>query len=107
MPATHSIKKFTAQRHAQPRPAQPFADWCSDHAVALVLPLELDRDSVAWIVSIMQSSGEMRGIENISALGSVLKHRRTNLRFPKEVDFEKVMLTARVLFRQYEAGVVS
>jgi hypothetical protein len=101
------LTRYKAQRRAQPRLPQAFSDWCSENAAALVLPLELNADVVFWIVSVMQSGGEARGIENVSTLERVLKQRRTLLRFPSDKDFEKVLLTARVLFRSYEQGVVS
>ena len=54
----------------------------------------------------MQSSGAMQGIENITTLERNLKLRRTKLRFATEIEWEKVTLTARVLFRIFEEGSV-
>ena len=88
---------------------QTFAAWCSENAAGLILPLKLNADIVAWIVAIMKSAGAMDGIENISTLEKVLKLHRTGLRFPpeKELDWEIVLLTARVLLRTWEQGVVA
>jgi hypothetical protein len=95
----------------KPRPQshQPltFAAWCAANATALILPLGLNADHVAWIVTVMQSGGEMEGVENITTLERMLKLRRTKLRFPTLLEFEKARLTARVLFRAYENGVVA
>jgi hypothetical protein len=101
---TNSITRYKAQR---PRLPQTFSDWCSENAAGLILPLELNADTVSWIITVMKSSGAMRGIENISTLERVLGRQVSHLRFPTEADVEKMLLTARVLFRTYEAGVVS
>jgi hypothetical protein len=107
MPASHSISRYKPQRHAQPRMPLAFSDWCNENSAGLILPLELNADIVAWINAVMQTGGDKRGIENISTLERVLKHCATPLRFPTEAEFEKALLTARVLFRAYESGVVS
>ena len=88
------------------RAGQTFAAWCSQSAKGCVSPLHLDAEIVSWIVAVMQSGGEMHGIENISELKRNLKLRRTKLRFPTEIEWGKAMLTARVLFRTYEEGGV-
>jgi hypothetical protein len=106
-PATYSTAYARSARLRQPRLPQVFSDWCGENAVALLLPLELNADIVAWICTVVKSSGEMCGIENITTLERVLKQRRTKLRFPTELEWEKALLTARVLFRTYEQGVVS
>jgi hypothetical protein len=104
---SYSTTRARSARHTQPRLPQTFAAWSNQHAAALILPLGLNADNVAWINHVMQSSGEMDGIENITTLKRVLKQRRTKLRYPNERDFEKVLLAACVLFRAYENGVVS
>lgn len=104
MPASHSIAKYKLQR---PRMPLTFAAWSNQHAVSLILPLGLNADHVAWIVHVMQGGGEMDGVENITTLERILKLRRTKLRFPTPLEWEKATLTARVLFRAYENGVVS
>jgi hypothetical protein len=81
-----------------------FAAWCARNAAACVLPLKLNADVVAWMVSVLQSGGETDDVENISTLERVLTHRRTKLRFPTERDWDIVMLTARVLLRTWEEG---
>ena len=93
-------------RATQRLPAS-FAGWCETNATALILPLGLNADHVAWIVAVMNSGGEMEGVENITTLERMLKLRRTKLRFPTLLEFEKARLTARVLFRAYENGVVA
>lgn len=100
---------FRRRTTKQPRLPQTFSDWCVENAAGLILSLELNADIVHWIVAVMRSSGEMRGIENITTFERVLKHRRTLLRFPfaTEFEWERVMLTGRVLLRAYENGVVS
>ena len=94
MKALHNT--YSSKRRA----GQTFAMWCVKNAAACVLPLRLDADVVRWIISVMESSGAMRGIEKN------LKLRRTKLRFPTELEWEKATLTARVLFRTWEQGSV-
>ena len=100
---------MTSHRARKKHLQQPFADWCAANATAMILPFELNADIVAWIVAVMKSSGEMCGIENITTLERTLKSRRALQRFPfaTEFDWERVLLTARVLFRTYEQGVVA
>jgi len=93
----------TSTKH---RAGQTFAAWCANNAAACIVPLALDPEIVAWIVGVMQSSGAMQGIENITTLERNLKLRRTKLRFATEIEWEKVTLTARVLFRIFEEGSV-
>jgi hypothetical protein len=98
----YSTARARSARHLQPRMPQTFATWCPEHATTLIQPLGLNADIVAWIIHVMQGGGEMDGIESITTLERILKLRRTKLRFPTPLD-----LTARVLFRAYENGVVS
>jgi hypothetical protein len=94
------------RRTTQSRTTQiTFANWCINNAAVYILPLGLNAEVVAWIVSVLQSSGEMAGIENITTLEKVLKARRTLLRFPTEREWESALLTARVLFRTWEAEI--
>lgn len=93
-------------KHIRLSKQKDFATRCVNHAAACILPLGLDADVVAWLCSVMQSSGELRAIEGVTQLERNLKLRRTKLRFPTELEWEKVMLTARLLFRAYEQGVV-
>jgi hypothetical protein len=79
-----------------------FASWCKLNAAAYKLPLGLNADVVQWIVYVMQSGGEMQAIEGITALTKALTLRRTKLRFPTELEWDTVMLTARVLLRTWE-----
>jgi hypothetical protein len=72
----------------------------------LISPLKLNAEIVNWIVSVMQSGGEMDGIENITALAKVLQHHRTPFRFHTPREWDAVLLTARVLLRTWEAGAV-
>jgi len=104
MPAKSNVRKL--RYAAQPHLSQTFADWYAENAAGLVLPLALKQDAVIWINSVLQSDGAMRGVENVSTLERVLKQHRTLLRYPTEMEFEKVLLTARLLFRLYEAGRV-
>jgi hypothetical protein len=90
------------KRTTTPRRTASFAKWAAQNAAACVLPLKLNADVVAWIVAVLQSSGEMDGIENVITLARVLKHRRTTLRFPTDREWETVMLPARVLLRTWE-----
>jgi hypothetical protein len=78
-----------------------FADWAVQNAVSCPLSLGLDADVVGWIVSVMQSNGEMHGIENVTALERASKLRR-QLRFQTERDWDNAQLAARVLFRTWE-----
>lgn len=105
--ASYSTTRARSARRTQPRLPQAFADWCVENAAGLILPLELNADIVAWIITVMRSSGEMRGITTIPALQRNLELRRSMLRFPTELEWETVMLTARVLYDAFKNGVVS
>lgn len=105
--ATTSITRYRPQRRALPRLPLAFADWCVENAAGLVLPLELNSDVVGWLISVMRSSGEMRGITTIPALQRNLELRRSTLRFPTELEWERVQLTARVLYDAFKNGVVA
>jgi hypothetical protein len=71
------------------------------HAASCILSLGLNAEIVFWIVSVLQSGGDMQGVENISTLEKVLTHRRTALRFPTEREWDNAQLAARVLFRMW------
>ena len=95
------MKHFNPKRSSA---GQTFAAWCATSAKACVLPLNLDAEIVDWIITVMQSGGAMHGVENITGLERTLKLRRTKLRFPSSLQWDKALLTARVLFRAYERG---
>ena len=99
-----AVRSYGYKRSTKRHEPQTFPAWCSENATALILPLGLNADVVAWIIKIVKSSGAMAGIENISTLDRILKLHRTALRFPpdKEREFETVLLTGRVLFRMWE-----
>ena len=101
MPATLSLKGYTGKRiKGSKKPS--FADWLVQNAAICILSFGLNADVVAWIVSVMQSNGEMQGIENISTLEKVLKNRRPKFSFHAESEWDLVILAARVLIRAWE-----
>ena len=97
------LAKRSPRRTNQAFQQNSFATWCIVYAMTCVLPLELNADIVAWIVTVMQSSGAMQGIENISALEKTLTTRRTQLRFQTDLEWQEVILTT---LRTWENGGV-
>ena len=82
-----------------------FAAWSKLNAAAYILPLGLNAEMVAWIVSVMQSGGEMQGISDYHTFRKNLELRRTKLRWPTDLDRERVLLTGKMLWKTYRNGV--
>jgi hypothetical protein len=71
-----------------------FADWCSTDAPHR---LTLDAELVAWLCRVM-SPPEMRGISTVNELHKALRLRRTKLRFPDELQWNRLWLTAKTMW---------
>jgi hypothetical protein len=71
-----------------------FADWCKTEAPH---QLSLDDELVAWLCRVM-ATPEMRGITTLPELNKVLKLRRTFLRFPDELSWNRLTLTAKTMW---------
>jgi hypothetical protein len=71
-----------------------FADWCGGDGPH---QLSLNPELVAWLCRVM-AAPEMRGISNLQELNKALRLRRTKLRFPNELAWNRLCLTAKTLW---------
>ena len=71
-----------------------FADWCRTDAPRR---LSLDDELVSWLCRVM-AAPEMRGITTLEELNKVLRLRRTKLRFPDELAWHRLYLTAKTMW---------
>jgi hypothetical protein len=108
--ANGASKDITSKkrRHTNSRPAArqglprvTFAEWCG---TAAPHQLNLDAECVAWICRVMASGTEMHGINTWGRLEQSLKVRRTDIRWPDAIGWNRLMLTAQVLWRAYTDG---
>jgi hypothetical protein len=77
-----------------------FASWCQSS-----LPHELDLDPaiVAW-VCLMMAQPEMRGVTSLEELSTALKLRKTKLRFPDPLSWNRAWLTAKAMWMEWKKG---
>jgi hypothetical protein len=102
--AATGAKKSTCnqkKRHSNSRPHAgqgpprvTFAEWCRSNAPHA---LNLDPELVAWLCRVM-AAPEMRGISNLEELHKALRLRRTKLRFPDELQWNRLCLTAKTMW---------
>jgi hypothetical protein len=79
---------------------QSFASWTQGPGPH---ELDLDPDLVAWLCLIM-ASPEMKGITSLDDLDKALKLRRTKLRFPTALAWNRGWLTAKTCWISWKNG---
>jgi hypothetical protein len=77
-----------------------FASWCQSGKPR---ELDLDPDLVAWLCLIM-ASPEMRGITSLEDLNQALRLRRTKLRFPDALSWNRAWLSAKAMFIEWKSN---
>jgi hypothetical protein len=87
------MKHTPAEKPAQEK-QKSFRDFCQSPAIT---ELELDPELVAWIRRAMQPA-EMSGISNLEELNRALRLRRTKLRFPDELSWNRAILTVKAMW---------
>jgi hypothetical protein len=77
---------------------QCFASWCQGARVS-----DLNPEIVSWLKHVM-ASPEMRGISSLDDLSKALKLRRTKLRFPDPLSWNRAWLLAKAMWFEWKNG---